>query len=145
VPPFASTTQFGLTQVLGAMGGNAEVESPYQPPSGVVAEHPTLRRAWSVAHRLAAWALISLLCALGWAYFTPPATASAGFVVAFLAAPALWLVWPDFRAGGFRAVSSGRFLLMAGAALGAACIGTATYLLLVVVGLSVWAFPGHGT
>jgi hypothetical protein len=119
------------------MGETPEID-PYAAPAAEFQPARRRSRPSSVVWRALAWGAVAplLLVAVGFCAQWPALFAV--LLVAFFAAPAIWLHWSDFREGGVRSVSTARFLAaVIGGAL-AASAGAVLYL--VLAGVYYWLF-----
>jgi hypothetical protein len=99
------------------MDNGANSNNPYAAPSSSVADAADVQWQVGAPWRAVIWGVVSLPLLWLWLELSFPPVVSATFILAFLFGPAIWLLWPDLRAGGLRSISTGRLLLAVAAGL----------------------------
>ena len=123
-----------------------EGRNPYGAPLAVVKPSPEAKRAWPLTIRFLLWALFApLLCIAALLLVSPSPASLTVYLLLFLFIPPFLILWPEFRARGFGAVSTSRFLVVSAAAAIAVLAVAALYGVLAVIAYSIWQHFSYGT
>jgi hypothetical protein len=120
-------------------------QNPYDPPLAEVKSSTETKQAWPLSIRLLLWGLVSPVFGTIALLVVSPSPASLTLcLLIFLFIPPLLILWPEFRVGGFGAISTSRFLVVSAAAAVAALTVTVLYGVLAAIGYSIWQYFSHG-
>ena len=141
----ATPLRGGLTQALGAMGKIPEAENPYSAPLASVRSSSEAKQAWPLAIRFLLWGLLApVLGTVALLLISPSPASLTVYLLLFLFIPPFLILRPEFRAGGFGAVSTSRFLLVSAAAAITGLVVAALYGVLAVIAYSIWQYFSYG-
>lgn len=127
------------------MGEIPETQNPYGAPLAAVRSLSEAKRAWPLAIRFLLWVLFAPLINIPVLLLVSPSRASfTVYLLLFLFIPPFLILWPEFRSGGFGAISTSRFLAVSAAAAISVLAVAVLYGLLAVIAYSIWQHFSYG-
>ena len=123
-----------------------EAQNPYDAPRAAVFSSVEAKRNWPLAIRFLLWSLLApLICIAALLLVSPSPASLTVCLLIFLFIPPFLILWPEFRAGGFSAISTSRFLVVAAAAAIATLVVSVLYGVLALIVYSIWQHFSYGT